>query len=183
MAEKKVKKTSPKKTAKKKEPVKAIKAIKKEAVKKEKIVKEEKVEKEIPVVSARYFYGLGKRKTAVAQVRIYPNAEKGIRKAMVNNKEVKVYFPIEKLQEQIKLPFAKTGQEGKFDISAKVFGGGVNAQAEALRLAISRALVKVDESFKKPLRDLGFLTRDPRAVERKKPGLKKARRAPQWAKR
>lgn len=180
MAEKKVKKTAPKKTVKKKE---VPMTPKKEAVKKEKIVKEEKVQKEIFATPAKYFYGLGKRKTAVAQVKIYPNGEKGARKTIINNKEVKEYFPIEKLQEQIKLPFSKTGQDGKFDISAKVFGGGINAQAEALRLAIARALVKVDENFKKPLRDLGFLTRDPRAVERKKPGLKKARRAPQWAKR
>lgn len=178
MAEKKTKKAAPKKTAKKKE---TPKEPKKEIVKKE---KEEKIEKkEALAVPARYFYGLGKRKTAVAQVRLYPNQEKGARKTTVNNKEVKVYFPIERLQEQIKNPFIKIGQEGKFDITAKVFGGGVNAQAEAMRLGIARALVKVDESFKKPLRDLGYLTRDSRIVERKKPGLKKARRAPQWAKR
>jgi small subunit ribosomal protein S9 len=189
MAEKKVKKAAPKKAAKKKEISKAPKkaVAKKEAIKKEKAEKEIKIEKaekkEIVKNSAKYFYGLGKRKTAVAQVRIYPNEEKGNRKVLVNNKEAKVYFPIERLQEQIMLPFAKIGQEGKFDISAKVFGGGVTAQAEAVRLGISRALVKADESFKKPLRDLGFLTRDPRIVERKKPGLKKARRAPQWAKR
>lgn len=178
MDKKKAKKTAPKKAEKKKE---ASKEPKKKAVKKE---KEEKIEKkEILVSSVKYFYGLGKRKTAVAQARIYPNEEKGARKISINNREIKEYFPIERLQEQIKNPFLKIGQDGKFDISAKVFGGGVNAQAEALRLAIARALVKADESFKKPLRDSGFLTRDPRIVERKKPGLKKARRAPQWAKR
>lgn len=189
MVDKKVKKSIPQKAVKKKEILKASKkrTAKKVAAKKEKTEKEIKVEnaekKEIVVNSTKYFYGLGKRKTAVAQVKIYSNTEKGVRKAIVNNKEVKVYFPIERLQEQIKLPFSKTGQDGKFDFFAKVFGGGVTAQAEALRLAIARALVKSDESCKKTLRDLGFLTRDPRIVERKKPGLKKARRAPQWAKR
>ncbi len=189
MVEKKAKKNAPKKTAKKKESPKPAKkeAVKKETAKKVAPKKEAHVEaiekKEILVANTKYFYGLGKRKTAVAQVKIFPNEEKGIRKIVVNSRDYKEYFPVEKLQEGLKLPLTKLGQDGKFDMLAKVFGGGVNAQSEALRLAIARALVKVDENFKKPLRDLGFLTRDPRAVERKKPGLKKARRAPQWAKR
>lgn len=139
------------------------------------------VEKAAPETVA-YFYGLGKRKTAIAQVRIYPveKAEKGI---LVNEKKIDDYFTIARHQEAAKSPLALAGQEVKFDVSAKVSGGGVNAQAEAVRLGIARALVKFDAELKKALRANGYLTRDSRIVERKKPGLKKARRAPQWAKR
>ena len=131
---------------------------------------------------ARYFYGLGKRKTAIAQVRLYP-VEKNEMGIVVNEKNMEDYFTIVRHQEVVKSPLPVAGTELKFDVSAKVTGGGVNAQAEAIRLGISRAMVKFNEELKKPLRDLGFLTRDARIVERKKPGLKKARRAPQWAKR
>lgn len=140
-----------------------------------------KEEKEIAEV-ARYFYGLGKRKTAIAQVRIYVagKEEKGV---VVNEKSFEKYFPIARLRDLIKSPLALAGQDAKFDVSARVHGGGVNAQAEAIRLGISRALIEFNPELRKSLRDNGFLTRDSRIVERKKPGLRKARRAPQWAKR
>jgi len=131
---------------------------------------------------ARYFYGLGKRKTAIAQVRIYVagKEEKGV---SVNERSFEKYFPIARLRDLIKSPLSLAGAEAKFDVSAKVHGGGVNAQAEAIRLGISRALIEFNPELRKSLRDNGFLTRDSRIVERKKPGLRKARRAPQWAKR
>jgi small subunit ribosomal protein S9 len=87
------------------------------------------------------------------------------------------------LQATVSAPLVAVGQDGKADVIVKVVGGGITGQAEAVRLGIARALVKFDNTYKKTLRDLGFMTRDSRIVERKKPGLKKARRAPQWAKR
>jgi len=143
------------------------------------VIKEtkEKAEK-----AAAYFYGLGKRKTSIAQVRIYPveKSEKGI---MVNDKKIENFFGIERLSNLAMLPLVTAGQDGKFDVSVKVSGGGITGQAEAIRLGISRALIKFDINLRKILKSQGFLTRDARNVERKKPGLKKARRAPQWAKR
>jgi small subunit ribosomal protein S9 len=129
----------------------------------------------------KYFYAVGKRKTAVAQVRIYPT-KKPV-EMLVNDKKSSDYFSVERFFEVVKMPFVLTGQDEKFNATVKVSGGGINAQAEAIRLGISRALVEFDESLRKTLRDCGFLTRDSRIVERKKAGLKKARRAPQWAKR
>jgi small subunit ribosomal protein S9 len=149
-------------------------AIKKATVEKEK--KAKAVEKD-----SKYFYAVGKRKTAIAQVRIYPAAK--AEKFLVNDKKVDKYFTIERLLETVKAALVTSGQEENFDVTVKVVGGGVAAQAEAVRLGISRALVKFDETLKKGLRDRGFLTRDSRVVERKKPGLKKARKSPQWAKR
>ncbi len=135
--------------------------------------KEEKKEK--------YFYAVGKRKTAVAQVRIYP-AKKPV-EMLINDKKSSDFFSVERFFEVVKSPFILTGQNDKFSVTVKVSGGGINAQAEAIRLGISRALIEFDEGLRKTLRDCGFLTRDSRIVERKKAGLKKARRAPQWAKR
>jgi len=132
--------------------------------------------------TGKYFYSIGKRKTAVAQVRIYP-VNKAIDDGSCNGKKISDYFTIMRLRDLIKSPLVNTGNEEKFDMNIKVSGGGINSQAEAIRLGISRALVKYEPSLRKQLKDLGFLTRDSRIVERKKPGLKKARRAPQWAKR
>jgi len=147
-----------------------------------KIEKEEvKVKKETSF-AGEYFYAVGKRKTAVAQVRIYPEG-KGDGKNLVNGKVWEEYFPLKRLAEAAISPLTVSGQEGKFSVSVKVNGGGVNAQAEAVRLGVSRALVVFQEDLKKALRAHGFLTRDARKVERKKPGKKKARRSPQWAKR
>lgn len=143
--------------------------------------KTEKVEKE-SVKEERYFYGLGKRKTAIAQVRIYP-VEKNEKGILINGRKAEEYLHVERLFDFMKAPLTLAGEGTKFDVSAKVKGGGISAQAEAIKLGIARALVAFNSDLKKSLRDGGFLTRDARVVERKKPGLKKARRAPQWAKR
>jgi small subunit ribosomal protein S9 len=148
-----------------------------------KAAKEPKMEKaEEAKPTEKYFSAVGKRKTSVAQIRIY-KSKKSEPEIVVNGKEFSNYFPITRLQALMTSPIAAAGQGKVFNISIKVSGGGVNSQAEAIRLGISRALVKMDETLRKQLKDLGFLTRDSRIVERKKPGLKKARRAPQWAKR
>lgn len=129
--------------------------------------------------TARYTEGIGRRKTAIARVRIM----KGKGDATINEKTLAAYFQMPRLQALIMAPFDKLSLKGEFDVSAKVAGGGINAQAEAIRLGISRALVTLDGEVKKKLRAFGFMTRDPRMVERKKYGLKKARRSPQWSKR
>ena len=182
------KKTTTKKTEVKK-PVKKVKKAEKKtekAVKTVKATKVEKVEKVEKVVesifSGQYFYAVGKRKTAIAQVRIYPLA-KGEAKFQVNGKPLEKFMILKRLNDVVLSPFQIAGQEGKFNLSAKVYGGGFNAQAEAIRLGIARALVTSDESLRKVLKAAKLLTRDARKVERKKPGLKKARRSPQWAKR
>jgi len=129
-----------------------------------------------------YFYGIGKRKTSIAQIKAYPSS-KNQSEIVINEKKLEDYFTISRLADVIKSPLAVAGQDKKFSVTVKVSGGGINSQAEAIRLGISRALVESDATLKKPLRDKGFMTRDARKVERKKPGLRKARRAPQWAKR
>ena len=166
------------KTAKPKaaEKVKKVKAVKKVEEKKE--AKAAVASKDF---SGKYFYAVGKRKTSIAQVRLFPvdKAEKII----VNGKEVKKYFTIERHSEMVDAPLKAVGMETRFDVSAKVNGGGIMGQAEAVRLGVARALILHDENLKKTLKDLGYLTRDARIVERKKPGRRKARRSPQWAKR
>jgi len=143
--------------------------------------KEEAVEKETANELGKYFYGLGKRKTSIAQVRIYPNAKPS--QFLINEKKVEIYFPIGRLVDNMKLPFTATGLTDKFNVTVHVMGGGVNSQSDAVRLGVARALIKFDETLRKSLKDRGLLTRDSRKVERKKAGLKKARKAPQWAKR
>ena len=128
----------------------------------------------------RYFEAIGKRKTAVANVRLYTQGDKTI---LVNDKDYKEYFPSLELQQIIESALEKMNAVGKFRISVKLNGGGFHAQAEAVRHGISRALVKLNPEFRKKLRRIGYLTRDPRKRERKKFGLKRARKAPQWAKR
>lgn len=122
---------------------------------------------------------LGRRKTSVA--RIYMTSGKG--EIQVNNREFKVYFPSEILQTIVKQPLVKVEQDGNFDIKVNVVGGGSSGQAEAVRLAIARALTEVDAEFRPPLKEEGFLTRDSRMVERKKYGRRKARRKFQFSKR
>jgi len=122
---------------------------------------------------------IGRRKTAIA--RVYFTVGSG--NIVVNNKDYKTYFPTSTLQYVINQPLNTTKNEGKFDISVNVEGGGYKGQAEAVRLAIARALIKVDSEFKPALRAEGMVTRDPRMVERKKPGLKKARKRYQFSKR
>ena len=122
---------------------------------------------------------LGRRKTSVARV----NLSKGTGKVTVNNKDYKVAFPIAVLQSKIEQPFAITNTSGQYDVKVNVFGGGINGQAEAIRLGISRALVEVAEENKTLLKGEGLMTRDPRMVERKKPGQPKARKKFQFSKR
>lgn len=121
----------------------------------------------------------GRRKTSVA--RVYLSAGSG--KITVNNRDYNEYFTVPLLQGAVTQPFAVTEHEGKFDVKANISGGGITGQAEALRLAIAKALVMVDEANRSPLRAHGLLTRDPRMVERKKPGQKKARKRFQFSKR
>ena len=125
------------------------------------------------------FYGTGRRKSSVARVRIIP----GKGKITINGRDIDDYFGLETLKVIVRQPLALTSTEGKFDVVAKVAGGGVSGQAGALRHGISRALLNVDAEFRGDLKKAGFLTRDPRMKERKKYGLKAARRAPQFSKR
>ncbi len=126
-----------------------------------------------------YFYGTGRRKKSVARVRLYPGT--GI--VTVNGRDIDDYFGLETLKLIIRQPFAVTGNEGKYDIVATVSGGGISGQAGAIRHGVARALLQADEEFRASLKKAGLLTRDPRMKERKKYGLKAARRAPQFSKR
>lgn len=122
---------------------------------------------------------LGRRKTSVA--RAYITEGKG--NFIINDRDYKEYFPTAVLQAKIHQPFNITETTGKYDIKVNVNGGGINGQVEAIRLAISRALVEINEEFKPALKAQGLMTRDPRMVERKKPGQKKARKKFQFSKR
>jgi small subunit ribosomal protein S9 len=127
----------------------------------------------------RYTEAIGRRKTAIARVRL----TSGEGKVVVNGQDPKKYFPLERLVAAALAPLRDLKIEKTYDITAKVSGGGIRAQAEAIRLGISRAIIELNPEWKKILRVSGFLTRDSRMVERKKYGLRKARRRPQWAKR
>ncbi len=131
-------------------------------------------------VSGRYIEAVGRRKTSTARVRITEATKESV---VVNDKDVKTYFPTAELQKIVAEAVLKSKVAGKFAISVKVVGGGIHSQAEALRHGLSRTLVKFDEETRKRLKKLGFLKRDPRMKERRKFGLKKARKAPQWSKR
>ena len=126
-----------------------------------------------------YFYGTGRRKSSVARVRIVP----GTGAITINKRSIDEYFGLETLKLIVNQPFAVTGTEGKFDIICTVKGGGISGQAGAIRHGVSRALLLADDSYRTLLKKAGFLTRDPRMKERKKYGLKAARRAPQFSKR
>ncbi len=126
-----------------------------------------------------YFYGTGRRKKSVARVRLYP----GTGAITINGKNIDEYFGLETLKLIVNQPFAVTETVGKFDIVANVVGGGISGQAGAIRHGVARALLLVDETYKPLLKKAGLLTRDPRMKERKKYGLKAARRAPQFSKR
>ena len=125
------------------------------------------------------FYGTGRRKSAVA--RVYIKAGKG--NITINKRELDDYFGLETLKTIVRQPLVATDTEKKYDINVNVKGGGTTGQAGAIRHGIARALLKVDEDFRPTLKSAGFLTRDPRMKERKKPGLKAARRVPQFSKR
>ncbi len=123
--------------------------------------------------------GTGRRKTSIARVRIVP----GEGKVLVNNRALAEYFGKKTLEMIVKQPLVLTETGGRFDVIAKVTGGGITGQAGAIRLGIARALLKADAGLRPALKKAGFLTRDPRMKERKKYGLKGARRAPQFSKR
>ena len=125
------------------------------------------------------YMGTGRRKKSVARVRIVP----GSGKVTINKREIENFFGLETLRVILNQPLVLTGTKDKFDVLVNVHGGGFTGQAGAIRHGIARALVKSDEALKPELKKAGFLTRDPRMVERKKAGLKKARRAPQFSKR
>ena len=129
--------------------------------------------------STPYFYGTGRRKKSVARVRVYA----GTGKITINNRDIDDYFGLETLKLVVRQPLALTGLTEKFDIVCTVAGGGVTGQAGAIRHGLSRALLQCDENLRPALKKAGFLTRDPRMKERKKYGLKGARRAPQFSKR
>ena len=128
----------------------------------------------------KYFYGTGRRKSSIARVRVYENGTGAI---SINGRDIDDYFGLETLKLIVRQPLVATGTVGKVDIEATVAGGGVSGQAGAIRHGISRALLLVDDSYRAPLKAAGLLTRDPRMKERKKYGLKAARRAPQFSKR
>ena len=131
--------------------------------------------------TARYTETVGRRKTSVARVRLTPASKLSI---TVNGREFDAYFPVSEYKKSIKSAFETAGEGmDKFTITATLTGGGVSSQADALRHAISRALVEIDGNLRTKLKVKGFLKRDPRAKERRKFGLKKARKAPQWSKR
>ncbi len=125
------------------------------------------------------YWGTGRRKTSTARVRLVP----GNGDIKINDKDLDDYFYRLSLKRDVKSPLELTGNLDKFDVLVNVNGGGLSGQAGAIRHGIARALLKVDEDFRKPLKKAGFLTRDPRMKERKKYGLKKARKAPQFSKR
>ena len=126
-----------------------------------------------------YFYGTGRRKSSVARVRVYS----GSGKITVNGRDIDDYFGLETLKLIVRQPFAVTETLGKFDVEATVVGGGFTGQAGAIRHGITRALMEYDEAFRSELRKAGYVTRDARRVERKKVGLHKARKRPQYSKR
>ena len=127
-----------------------------------------------------YFYGTGRRKDAVACVRLI----EGSGKITINGKDIDEYFGLDTLKLIVRQPLEATGTTAKFDVIAKAIGGGISGQAGAIRHGIARALVEADEeTYKATLKEAGFLTRDARMKERKKPGLKKARKASQFSKR
>ena len=126
-----------------------------------------------------YFYGTGRRKKSIARVRLYP----GTGSITINGRDIDDYFGLETLKLIVNQPFGTTETLGKFDIVAIVNGGGISGQAGAIRHGVARALLSVDANYRPALKAAGFLTRDPRMKERKKYGLKAARRAPQFSKR
>lgn len=163
---KKVKETAKKDTPKKEVAVKAVSKEPKGASKKEK-----------------YFYAVGRRKTSVARVRLYSQKSLKENEVVINGKNMEEYVTVPELKESLLTAFTLTGQDKGFRVTIVVKGGGIRGQAEAIRLGIARTLVLFDENFHPVLKSAKLLTRDARKVERKKPGLKKARKAPQWAKR
>lgn len=194
MSKKTVTKTKEKrlKTAEtKKKPVARQKALKKEVSKPvskvepkkaEKMEIEEETEKELktPKKKLTYYYAVGRRKSAIAKVFLFKN---GDGKIEINGRDLKDFFPWGPFQAEVTVPLLAVGQKDKLNAKCIVSGGGVRGQAEAIRLAMARALLNLNPVFRRALKKHSYLTRDPRVKERKKYGLKRARRAPQWKKR
>lgn len=186
-------------TTKKEKPAK--KAVVKKVIKKATVKKAEKIKKveEVKIVekavshkvetkkpektNEKYFYAVGRRKAAVAQVRLFEDNKATDNDFIINGKKFKDYFPTVSSQNNLLAPLKAVGMQGNFRMTVIARGGGTTGQVEAVRLGIARALVIYDEKLKKTLKGLKLMTRDSRKVERKKAGLKKARKAPQWAKR
>jgi len=158
--------------------VKKEKSVSKKAVPKRR--KAEKPPEAKKTAKLKYFESTGRRKTAIARVRISEAAEKTV---LINGKTLENYFPTFELRETVISPLKTTDSLKTFQATVRVRGGGINAQAEAVRHGIAKALVLFNPEFRLKLKKTGFLTRDPRMRERKKFGLKRARRAPQWQKR
>jgi small subunit ribosomal protein S9 len=152
---------------------------KKTATSKKSVAKKKETDNEMVSFKGKYISTIGRRKTAVAQIRLYTEGEG---KLIVNGKELVKYFPEVKAELAVQ-PLKAASHDTDMNMSVLVKGGGTNAQAEAIRHGIARALLVMDEEYKGMLKSKGWLTRDSRKVERKKFGLKKARRAPQWSKR
>lgn len=173
---KKIKKAPVKKKSLSKKP--KTKAVTKKATTKKAIIKE-------TVESKRYFEAVGRRKKAVARVRLFTCRpfEEDKARITVNDKIYTDFFSIFEFQQIVVSPLKKMKSLNRFEITVKVKGGGIRGQAEAIRHGLSRTLVEFNPDFSKKLKRAGFLSRDSRRKERKKPGLKKARRAPQWSKR
>jgi small subunit ribosomal protein S9 len=132
-------------------------------------------------IKGEYYYGMGRRKTAVARVRLYPNGDGSI---TINGKSNRLYFgQRDAVTSTMTAPLHLLDLDNEYTMIVRVLGGGITGQAGAIRHAVARALVRVNPEWKPTLRKAGFLTRDPRMKERKKPGLKRARKAPQYTKR
>lgn len=130
--------------------------------------------------TGKYYEAVGRRKTATARVRLYPQAKNSYE---VNGKALETYFPVQEMQATVMEAIANAKPAEKFFVSVKVSGGGLSAQSEALRHGIARAIIKYDTQLRGTVKKLGYLKRDARAKERRKFGLKKARKSPQWSKR
>lgn len=133
-----------------------------------------------PKSTHKYFEAVGRRKTAIARVRLHPAAKAGYE---VNGKTLEAYFPVKEMQATVVEPIVNGKAAEKFHVTAKLVGGGISAQSEAMRHGIARALLEYDIELRGKLKKAGYLKRDPRAKERRKFGLKKARKSPQWSKR
>ncbi|MDE2172832.1 MAG: 30S ribosomal protein S9 [Patescibacteria group bacterium] len=128
----------------------------------------------------KYYEAVGRRKTAIARVRLFPGSKSAYE---INGKTLEAYFPVKEMQRAATEAINNGKAAEKFHVSAKIVGGGINAQSEAMRHGIARALIVYDVQLRGGLKKLGYLKRDPRAKERRKFGLKKARKSPQWSKR
>lgn len=152
----------------------------KKIAKKAKKEKKEESEPKKKRVRHSYLYAVGRRKKAIARTRLF---KKGVGKITINEKDFDKYFPTFELKQIVKAPLEAVGKLKEFNFTIKVVGGGSKGQAEAVRHGITRVLVVFDKELRTILKPLGYLKRDPRRKERKKPGLKRARRGPQWSKR